>query len=864
MFQKIQIILMFTFLATSQLWAQTSTEQPVKTDVEKEEAAKTSATTESSENVVETTVPASRGSSRVEKVEVTGSYIRRADIEGPSPILVIDRAQIEKSGFNSVGEILRRSTVSPFGGSGSEVSLKGLGSGRTLVLINGQRAPGSGSSYASGAVSVNFVPIAAVERIEVLKDGASATYGSDALGGVVNIITRKDLDGFSFANKYDMSTNIGSDTNLTSLAYGTQGAKSNLMTSVQVQYIQGSRASDFDFAKKLNQSIPFSTNYQGDSGAFLPGPYCTEFNQSGACQEAVSPMQVTLPSLGVDWVTDYSYQISGNTTAYTTLITGYSRGQDTFPNVLNTPGQSLGMGFSAAETPASWNSLPGYTGGDTFVFHRFDDYINKSTSQNYYGALILGLKGYVGNSDWQWDVSANNQVNINEVQEENLATVSGSRALITADAYNPFDTSKRDLTGLGIDAMNRNRAVVNWVEAKTNGELGNFLGFDWASAFGVSAAHFEYADHRADAIVQGDVMLQSGVVGSGGRELYSVFTELSGLVSNEFELQLSLRGDAYSDFGSTINPKVAARYQPTGWLTFRSSVGTGFQAPTLQNMNAKIEGYDFLVDQVRCKDPTLGASDPNSDFCQTQSISVFQNNNENLKEERSISFNFGTIVEPVKNFTISLDWWYVKVQDTIGASLDDILRLEEQDASKPADYGVNIIRENNVANGRIERIEYVLFNVGEEQADGLDLELAYKMPTQVGDFTFTNETTYMGHFHQSFYKEFGKEQVLGRFGLPRWRNNFNLGYNRGPFGVTAVARSFADVEKNVRGLGKVVSATQYDLTFLYNTEQYGSFQLGALNLFNVRPRFDDTFSSRVNGSLFRRTETYFLTWRTDF
>jgi iron complex outermembrane receptor protein len=214
-------------------------------------------TTETTTTSTEAETPADTGKrGGVETIEVTGSYIRRTDVEGPSPILVIDRQAIEKSGFNSVGQILGRSTVSPFGGTGASVNLKGLGSARTLVLINGQRAPGSGSSYASGAVSTNFVPIAAVERIEVLKDGASATYGSDALGGVVNIITRKDLDGLSLVNQYNLTNTNGGDLNRLAVAYGDQSSNSNFMTSLQVSYAQGSRTSDFDYARQLNQSIP--------------------------------------------------------------------------------------------------------------------------------------------------------------------------------------------------------------------------------------------------------------------------------------------------------------------------------------------------------------------------------------------------------------------------------------------------------------------------------------------------------------------------------------------------------------------------------------------------------------------------------
>ena len=812
----------------------------------------------------EVEAPSESNNGRIEKLEVTGSHIRRTDVEGPSPVLVIDRAEIEKSGLNSVGAILRRSTVSPFGGSGSTVSLKGLGSARTLVLINGHRAPASGSSYSSGAVSVNFVPVAAVERIEVLKDGASATYGSDALGGVINIITRKDLDGYSFADQLTISETNGSDSNRMSLAYGSSTAKSDFLTSVQLNYVQGSRTSDLDYAKDLNNSFVFSTNYVGDSG-IQPGPSCTKLDDNGRCAEQVSPKQVTKPSYSLDWVTDAKYRLAGETSLYTTVILGYGRSEDEFPNVLNTPGQHIGVDFTGAETPSSWNSIPDYSGGDTRVWHRMDDLVNKSISHNYNGGVILGVRGYVGESDWEWDVSANNQVNINETHEADLATLSGTRAAFISDQYNPFDVSNRNTAGMAIDAMNRHRYMVNWVEGKTNGGLGEFLGFDWASAFGISAANYEYSDNRADAILSGDTMLQSGTAGKGGRQLYSAFTELSGVIGKTLEVQLSARSDNYSDFGSTVNPKIALRYQPIKSLTFRTSFGTGFQAPTLQDMNANVEGFNFLVDQVRCKDPSLGNSDPNSSDCATQSISSLQASNADLKQETSQSFNFGAIYQPTKSFSIAADWWLVNVEDTIGANLDDLLEIEVLDASAPLNkYNTNIIRNGGSPTGKIERIEYQLTNVGKDTANGIDVDANYRLVTSIGKFNFKNEFVYMFHREQEFYEEFGREEQLGQFGVPRWRNNVTVSYSVNDWDFRTVARTIARTEKNVRGIGDIESVTQYDLIVTFDPSWAGEFQAGGINLFNIRPRFDTSFSTRINGSLYQRLQTFFVGYRQDF
>lgn len=840
--------------ATTQVQSNSSAENSPKT---KSSPQTTSTSSTESEIKTDAEVPAAPNDPGTEKIQVVGSYIRRTDVEGPSPVIVIDRQQIENSGFNDVGTLLANSAVTPFGGSGSSVGLQGLGSARTLVLINGQRAPASGSSYATGAVSTNFVPMAAVERIEVLNDGASAIYGADALGGVVNIITRKDLDGIAVVNKYDLTGPNGGDSNRASVAYGSHTSSSSFMTSMQVQYSQGYRKSDLDYAKSLNRSYQFSTNYYDTTNTapgIQPGPNCTLI-ENGVCNEFVSPKQVTLPSLSVDWVTDYTKDLGSDIKLYSTLIAGYYGGKDQFPNVLNTPGETLGMAFTGAQAPGSWASLPGYTGGDGIrVYHRMDDYINTTFDQQYYGGLILGLKGFVADSDWEWNVSANNQINIYEGKETNLATVSSTKQAIISGAYDPFDPTKRDTSGLGIDALNRNHMNVNWFQGVANGSLGRFLGTDWSAAFGSSFAHFDYVDNRAADIINNNVMMQSGVVGHGGRELYAAFTEMSGLVGNQLEIQLAARADHYTDFGDTFNPKLALRYKPTNWVFFRTSASTGFQAPTLQDMNAKIRGYNFEVDQVLCSQKGQ---------CNTLTIPTYQDNNPNLKPEKSESVNIGAVVQPTKNLNFSLDWRFTKVKNTIGFNISDILRLEDVfGSSAPGNYGVNIVRDP--VTNQIQRVEYQLYNVGTEQVDSLYFDANYLLKTRVGDFNFNNSFVYMGHYYQKFYSEFGNQQVLGMFGKPRWRNNFTLGYTKNRFSVQTTFRSFADMHKRVMGPGMIVSPTQIYMIINYDWASVGTFQLGANNLFNIRPHFDNTYGSRINGDLFARTQTFYLTYRKTF
>jgi outer membrane receptor protein involved in Fe transport len=227
---------------------------------------------------------------QVERIEVTGSRIKRADLEGANPVQVITRADLVTSGITNMGDILQEipsvagaatNTAINNGGSGSiRVSLRGLGSPRTLVLLNGRRMVASGTG-ADSSVDLSTIPTAIVKRVEVLKDGASAVYGSDAIGGVVNIITRDDFEGFELNAGYDVGTEESDGaTKSFDITFGFSGDKGNAV--VNAYYVQqepqwsGDRSwsqfeDDLDtFTGELNKggsSAPPWGRYNGINGA---------------------------------------------------------------------------------------------------------------------------------------------------------------------------------------------------------------------------------------------------------------------------------------------------------------------------------------------------------------------------------------------------------------------------------------------------------------------------------------------------------------------------------------------------------------------------------------------------------------------
>ena len=172
--------------------------------------------------------------------EVTGSRLKRTDFEGPLPVVQYSRDDIEAAGDITVSQFLRELPFNTFGsfepesisGSGGQVStdidLRGLGSNRTLVILDGRRLPSSGQ-FSGAAQNLQILPLSAVERIEILKEGASAVYGSDAIGGVINIITRKDYQGVQFAAQVDRPTSDGGDGASYSFLGGLTGGNGSLL-----------------------------------------------------------------------------------------------------------------------------------------------------------------------------------------------------------------------------------------------------------------------------------------------------------------------------------------------------------------------------------------------------------------------------------------------------------------------------------------------------------------------------------------------------------------------------------------------------------------------------------------------------------
>ncbi|PCH96940.1 MAG: TonB-dependent receptor [Gammaproteobacteria bacterium] len=219
----------------------------------------------------------------VERIQITGSRIKRSDMEGANPVQVITRSQLVATGLTNMGDILQRipsvagagenANINDKGSGAVRVSLRGLGAERTLVLLNGRRMVGSGTG-ADSSVDLSSIPTSIVKRIEVLKDGASAIYGSDAIAGVINIITRTDFEGLEFNATYDASTKNGDgETKSFDLTMGMSSDKGNIVINASYVSTGPQWNKDRDWSAFSFQKNPDGTFRKGGSSAPPWGRY---------------------------------------------------------------------------------------------------------------------------------------------------------------------------------------------------------------------------------------------------------------------------------------------------------------------------------------------------------------------------------------------------------------------------------------------------------------------------------------------------------------------------------------------------------------------------------------------------------------
>ncbi len=707
-------------------------------------------------------------------VSVTGSNIRRAEAEGSNPVQVIDRETLATSGKITVADALRsisantgnatnETSNSGWASGSAGIGLRGLSQKNTLVLLNGRRLANYGfpsNGLSDTFVNLNALPLVAVERIEVLKDGASAVYGSDAVAGVVNIITRQTFEGLEVGGSYGTADEGGLDTVRGRVVGGfgdldTDGF--NVLASVE-GYTRDRLDQD---QRALTRSGIYSNlpggrwnGWSAKGARFLVGGASVPLlDAAGNC-----PAGMTLTaSAPIDGLAGNTCAI--NLAPYTTLIPSTERYQayvnatvrltdraDLFGEALysrihgasifgSSPYFTLEGGRFAlnAQTglaePVS-NLLPANNpynpyGVATPIEYTFFD-LGQSLKTNRSDAFRL-LGGARGRGDrFDWEVAT---FFAKSTEEETVAAGFASRwplAQALADGslnlHDPAATPSAVLDAIRLSTVREAQSSLHGIDFKLTGEL-----FDLpAGAVGFAAgieARTESLTSRNPWQIDAGLQVRPAIAAvDGERDVAALYAEFNVPIVQGLELQLAGRGDDYSDFGSAFSPKAGLRWQALDTLLVRASASRGFRAPSLSENSASTNiSYGTVVDPY---DPDIAGS--------RQSPTFFTVGNTELDPERTKSYNVGVVVSPWADTSLSLDWYRIELDNLIGTNNTTTI-VQRND---PAD----VIRDSR---GKLVAVYNRYQNLSALTTSGLDAELSQRWRTGAGDIALTSAYTHV-------------------------------------------------------------------------------------------------------------------------
>ena len=839
----------------------------------------------------------------LDKVRVTGSRISRVDLEGPEPVTVISREDIDASGDISVAEVLRGSTFNSFGSfkesSGSSaqsqatVSLRGVGSQRTLVLLDGRRI-----SYAptlSGAANLNTLPLASVERIEILRDSASAVYGSDAIGGVINVILRKDFEGVQLSAGMGRPTQDGGDEASGSIVGGISSARGNLLFSLEHserdRIFNGDRLfsrtglSSFGFPGSFGATDPVSGAFAGTfpdarcpaGGPRFDGSQFQDSNSTGTgpgnlCQFNYARTSANEASIRRDNLfVNGTFEISDDTQFFgrATITKAFSFGRYApTPQVGGSPFLPT-MGFDNPNNPTIGgvdtngdgvgDIVSGATNGafDLSIFYRnvpggfrdglVDDILFDSI------AGFNGTLDFMGGSEWEVAVQHSRQTS--QSSDFGFASRSLTQQVIddgTFDIFGVNDPNGPDpaiARSFAVDGFTNNESRIFGFDAQISFDLFQMNNGPVPLVVGIEYGDELFSQNFDEQQNQGNIDGSAGGADiQGDRSRYSVFAETNIPLASLFNVGIAARFDHYNDFGDTVNPKVSLEFRPLDTLLLRATYGTGFRAPTLANLfGTPAQSFNGAVDTLRCNASGGGVPNapglPQGNPCLTTQYQNFSGGNVNLDAEESDSYNVGVVWNPIDDFSVTVDYYNIEFDQQISTiPLQQILNNEAAGVGPGGTQ--NVFRGNN---GKINFIQAGLTNLSGVKTSGVDLDVTYSFGFETfGDFTARGAVSHVLDFETETNPGSGfTDFIAGNF-VPDYRANLSLQWTKGDVGVNLIGEFIEASDDGTTLAGgyanELGSWTTWNLQFNYATPWDGRLAIGARNLFDKDPPLNQSLS----------------------
>jgi iron complex outermembrane receptor protein len=830
---------------------------------------------------------------QVETVTITGSSIKRS-IENQSalPVSIYSAEELKSVGVTSTEEIVQRITASQSStggsqsigsgtGGGSYASLRGLGSNKTLVLLNGRRLAFFG--IGASAVDLNAIPFAALERIEVLRDGASAIYGTDAVGGVINFITKRDYQGLDIAveNTYP-SQQSGQIKRFT--FSGGQGSLAkdgyNLWFSLDNKSQASVKATDRAFGatgvipsaglnKTSGTTFPANFNYYNTAGAIKSGnitlPNCAPpgsiFISGTTCRyDYTSAIDIIPETENLNINAKGTFRLSDS--RLLTVEAVHSENTN-IARVAPDPVTGMTMPITSPFYPSTFAGLDTSKGLIGIGWRMVPAGRRENTSNATANRIVADLSGVEG--AWEYKTgfySASSTVS--DGPTNGYVSKAKIQAGVTSGLLNPFGANTQAALDY-IDAakargtFSTGRGTATGVDARFNRDWFKMDGGNAAVSLGAEARREGYSTATDDALVTS--------VPSAGRSPYrvddasrtvtAVVAEALFPVSKQLELQAALRADNYSDFGSSVNPKVGFRYTVSPTAVIRGSANTGFRAPSLddvfgpQSRTFSSNAYD---DPILCPGGKPTAAGITSRDCgqQTQALN---GGNPDVQPEKSKAVSFGTAFQPAKNLLMTVDYWNVQVKSQIGSFPEQTI------FDDPVKYASKIIRCNTLSaaeasnwercqvvagSNAIAYIKTLTDNLGNVKTNGLDFSAAYSTTIAGLKTNFNYDGTYVNSY--KYQREIGGEYIenAGKYKdaspIFRWKHNLTTTMAQGNYRYSAGVRymsGYTDENADPSYINEVKSYTLVDFGVSYTGIK--NLTLGAVlrNVFDTKPPFSN-------------------------
>ncbi|MCR8715530.1 TonB-dependent receptor [Stenotrophomonas indicatrix] len=805
----------------------------------------------------------------LDRITVTGSNIPRTNTETPSPVQVVTRQEIDRTGKTTVAEYLQTLTAdgagsipktfgNGFAGGGAGISLRGLGAGSTLVLLNGRRMATYGLADDGQKVftDLSTIPLDAVERVEVLKDGASAIYGSDAIAGVVNIILRSDFQGAILRGSYGVSGDGDGDAKKATLTAGTGDLATdgwNAFFSLDVGKTDAIKISDRKNRKWIGTGDIRRWGYDAADAQFLGGAYLSGGTAGGTgpngsvfddrnVDDDNPAFLVALPGCAglttIPGQTDATAQAQGclwnpaqqyrdlspeekyvnvfgrasfafgeGGEVYTEI--GYSKKETIFSNTPS--GTSGGWGYPGGPVNASSgagavvlspthpdNPIPGQA--SRLRYSAWDVGPRVTNNTNEFNRFLVGVKGNWG--EWTYDTAYLHSGT--DLTNKRTGFLRYSSVLCALGNPNCAGGVWR----IGDNASQNTQALYDYISptisarAKSSLDMFDFTisrslmdlkGGPLGLAFGTEWRKTSNSLTPQTYTDQGDIIGLGYSAYDGTQNVYAGYVELSAPVLEQLELSAALRYDKYESGEGKATPKLGVKFTPADWIALRASYAEGFRAPNpAENGDGGLAAFSNARDPVRC------AIDPDNE-CTARSVAIITRPNSGLKPEESKSYSVGIVLQPTSSTSLTVDAWEIKRTNEIA-----------QGSTADAIAAGNVLRDSNniggVANsGTILAVNTQYVNANSSRVRGIDTDVRQTFDLGPGQLEMDLQWSHILKFERTegdttvdYVGTHGNCDVTNCIGTPQDKINFGTTWKQGAWSISGVVNYIDSMENKDR------------------------------------------------------------------